>query len=503
MAITIIDSATASAVAAATTQYDQAAALTANWSGSNVTIKTYSGATLRSTQVRGGWSINSNSPRELYPGALVSRTVASTGDITKVVFANGAIDIFSVTAGVGSGDISFYGNIKTLCEERFGDIRILTSNSLPAGTPPYPLWMTASVGEWAQLSGILVPTRIGDYSSMGIRDDETGVEILIGGPFGGHGGNNTNNAVVTCQLDVDSPSLLTRLASSDSTGSDITSGSQHYYTSDGRPMPRHTYQATQWSPEMGGYIIGGQFYGSSGNGAPAIMDLFTPSGSTGSWSAASPFTGVPGTPGALSRVAISVRDPSTGYFYATSRADVNYIYQFNPVTNTWTNIAKTGTGTMDYGANAFDTTRSRIYHLGPNGWIGPSATVSSTLVNPYTGVTQAISFNTSSAWTDFQANCNGMLTPALEYDETVDKYYYYNGRTSQASGISLTAADAGKIYVITPNSGTTWDMELLSTSGTPPPIWNNGVICNFRVIPRWKAAVVAYPGQDLYYVKLR
>lgn len=145
MAITIISAPVAAAVAAATDQTSQRAALLAPFGAADVTVRAVNGATLRDTVTYGPWVLDTNTPRGATLGALLARSVASTGAPTAFVFRAGSTDIFSVTAAVspGSADIilpAISGGIMVsgrtnLADPAVGGFRVTADPALPvAGT---------------------------------------------------------------------------------------------------------------------------------------------------------------------------------------------------------------------------------------------------------------------------------------------------------------------------------------------------------------------------------
>lgn len=77
-----------------------------------------------------------------------------------------------------------------------------------------------------------------------------------------------------------------------------------------------------------------------------------------------------------------------------------------------------------------------------------------------------LAFNASSAYTQFQTDAPQYA--GMDYSVTDGKFYFYDGRGSTA----------GRIFTITPNGGTTWDMGLFSPgsgSDTPPATVSAGV----------------------------
>lgn len=162
MALNILDAATLAAVAAADNQEDQAAALAAAWGGGNVTARVFAGATLLATLTHAPWALStSTTPRRLTLGARQARTFVAIGVPTKVVFRAGSTDIFELTAGVGSGDVSFAASITNPAMERIDGLVITALASLPA-VPTLNLPSNAPnrvvVESWASGSAVDVGT---------------------------------------------------------------------------------------------------------------------------------------------------------------------------------------------------------------------------------------------------------------------------------------------------------------------------------------------------------
>lgn len=368
----------------------------------------------------------------------------------------------------------------------------------PAVSPvPVPVWMTAPVGQWAQINGTPAPLALAQYSGVAWREDDTSIEVL-GGLAGGHAAGQyvTNNEVYTLRLDVDSPAWILRRASSSAAGWDST-GNTTPYMPDGRPASRHVYCDAHWSPEQGAYLIGGMYWGSVGMNYQ-VMDAFIPMGTAGGdWAAQGAFPARPIGAGGYP-VMLSVRDPASGIFYATTRADGSLLFKFNSKTKAWSNIALTGSGNVNMGGNAFDSKRSRIFSLSNSSWFVPAAGVHSTVIDPNTGVKARVSFNSSTAWTDFQSKAGEFVLTALDYDALHDCFYFYNGDSYGVTG------QTQKVYRIKPNSGTTWDMDLLPIEGgvVPRPAGASGVLTKFKYVQRLNALVLVVAGQDVYYMRL-
>jgi hypothetical protein len=56
----------------------------------------------------------------------------------------------------------------------------------------------------------------------------------------------------------------------------------------------------------------------------------------------------------------------------------------------------------------------------------------------------------------------------MDYDAANDRFVWYDGRGAQA----------GKIFTITPNGTTVWDMAVLTTTGATLPATNGGGLNN-------------------------
>lgn len=157
MTLLIIDPATAAAVAAATTQEDQRAALLAPWADGNVTARVMAGATLLATLTQGPFTLGATTPRRATLGARQARSFVAAGIPTRVVFRAASVDVFELSAGVGTGDVSFAAAVTEASRERLDGLVITAAASLPVvDTPPPTTYLltfaaddTATVNEAA------------------------------------------------------------------------------------------------------------------------------------------------------------------------------------------------------------------------------------------------------------------------------------------------------------------------------------------------------------------
>ena len=145
MALVVLDAATASAVAAATDREANIAALVAPWAGGNVTARVLAGSTLLATLTQGPWVAG---PTSATLGTRQARTFVATGTPTRVVFRAGSTDIFELSAGVGSGDVSFAAGITSAALERLDGLVVNARSSLPTSIPAWRSAMTALT--WTQ-----------------------------------------------------------------------------------------------------------------------------------------------------------------------------------------------------------------------------------------------------------------------------------------------------------------------------------------------------------------
>jgi hypothetical protein len=114
-----------------------------------------------------------------------------------------------------------------------------------------------------------------------------------------------------------------------------------------------------------------------------------------------------------------------------------------------------------------------------------------TTVVPCNGSVQtSIELNPSAALTSIQAE--QPTYAGMDYDVSNDRFLFYSG---QASG--------GKIYVVKPNAGTTWDISILPVSGKmPPATQGDGVHTRFRYVPALKGFLLMPNGNsNLFFIR--
>lgn len=333
-----------------------------------------------------------------------------------------------------------------------------------------PAWRNAAVNEWAAIANTAVPQELKDYCGIALRSDNVAVE-LFSGATGGHGGNLTNNRVMTIDLLADVPAWVQRLAASDPTGWATNGSTGAYFPSDGRPAPRHNYAGCFWSPERNTYVVQGRFFGSESYDHRV----------TDAWSSAGGWTQLGDrTPSASTEAC----DPATGTYYT------NVSFKWDAASNVWSTWTLSGAPAVGRLGNAFDTSRGTLFHLSTgDGWSSADSTINCCRIAT-SGAKTAITFNASAAWTQFQANASNFLGATLVYNADLDVFYFYAGQGQT-------------IYVIVPNSGTTWDMAVLAVTGVTPP--THLVFGKLKYSSRLKALILTpandTAGYNIHYLR--
>lgn len=353
-----------------------------------------------------------------------------------------------------------------------------------------PSWLSGkSVAEWFAISGTAVvgsavdsggtAKTVDSYNGLALKDDTAELFSLASG---GHA-DTTENQVYSIDLLQNSPAWVQRNAATaggSRRNTQVNGDPDSYaYNLDGKPCSRHTYWSSQWIAARNRLMnFQARFVGNNAVSF-AVTDGFNPSNNT--WDAAATW------PNAA--VSAQTKNPANGDVYGAS--GFFYLWRWNQSANTW---AQSAGGTQIYGPLAFDTLRSTVFGLSVGDGIAGSDTtphIVACRVNADLSGKTAISFNASAAYTEFQAlNYTQGGYAAMTYDSVNDKFYWYCGRSG----------DTQKIYVITPNNTTTWDMSIMSVTGvTPAAAWDAfspfngpaaGCMNKFTYVPRLNGCVL-------------
>jgi hypothetical protein len=140
---------------------------------------------------------------------------------------------------------------------------------------------------------------------------------------------------------------------------------------------------------------------------------------------------------------------------------------------------------------AHDSRRDQLFTLNWGDDWGYASGVQASIV-PCTGSVQtSIKFNASAALDSFMAEKPSY--GALDYDPENDRFLFYSGQ-----GLA-----AGRVYVVKPNSTTTWDMSMLATTGKLPPATTAaGVHNRFRYVPALKGfLLIPTSTSNLFFIR--
>lgn len=312
-------------------------------------------------------------------------------------------------------------------------------------TASLPAWLSgAAVNEWIEISGTTWDGCAADIYNDGPSSASlvfgnvavAGTE-LISAAGGGHG-DSWDNSVKGIDIGQDSPSWVLRKART--AFADITVNAA-YNVSDGTPTSRHLYWGSQYSTTRSRLMLHfTRVYYSNADSSAASngFDLANNAwDAAGSWSDGKP---------ALCR-------DSDDNCWSVFEEE---LWKWNPTTDAWSAIAAvSGSPAVgNYGPMAHDSNRGQLFLLkSGNGSAGSGLTAYKFTTS---GTQTAITFNASAAYTQWLADAPSYASMA--YSAIEDRFYFWHGMTN------------ANVYVVTPNSGSVWDMEILATTGTESPL---------------------------------
>lgn len=331
-----------------------------------------------------------------------------------------------------------------------------------------PTWaQSMSVGVWGEIAGTAQTEfsepggmKMNAYCDMTLRPSDAS---LIAVAAGGHTDGSSNGAA-SIRLSDNAPAWATRRTSSTPTADVL-------YYGDGRPTSRHTYHHTHYIAGLDAVLLAGCRFG-FGGGTPTGpgMDLFSLSSND-----------------YLPRYTYPDITPWGGAGYGVAQDGAGNIwttagYKFNVATSTW---SKPGSGSLLRYPCAYDSIRDRIFALQFDDGEGfGGAGLQARELNPATGNSVNITFNSSAALTQFIADSPDYA--GMAYCPLDGKFYF------------LHPGRIGTFYVITPNAGTVWDMATLAPSGSAPT--SSGLLCK-RVL--WVDSLKGFVVQANAYQNLR
>lgn len=333
--------------------------------------------------------------------------------------------------------------------------------------------VTGATYEWVELPGTSGAggAAVNAWGTYVLID---GTATLVSAANGGHG-DSSDNRVTSIDLLQASPRWVQRIAPSAST--DVRANSDYY--ADGAPVSRHGYHHAHYIPQRGRVMLFGArgWYQSGGDGF-AVDGVAV--GGTWAWDRAGTY---PSTAGA--RGFGSVRDPLTGNVWTTGG------WRWNQASNAWTQV--TSFPTSWRWPVAYDSARRLFFTLqfGDGQGYDLQRGIVATKFDPMTGAQTSITFNASAALSQFQADQPAYA--GMDYDSANDRFLFYDG----------VGQKAGRVYAVTPNSGSTWDISILSVSGvTPAATVSAGINGRFRYVPALKGFVMhPHASANLYFLR--
>jgi PKD repeat protein len=345
------------------------------------------------------------------------------------------------------------------------------------GVKPYtdpvslPAWLSGKpLREWFQISGTSGAGGAHGYAYCGAWLDLVNSKLGMSGP-GGHGDGYDNRSVVLNLLQ-DTPAWATLRADAGATENDV-----FYYTVDGSRASSHTYSFSHYVTQRSRAMIFGFFGGyPNAHTSPQIDGQNT---TTGAWDVAGTWANL-------------TADGQFGQCMDAATGDVWGVV--GTKVHKWAQATATHSVLQDFGGvgemartSCWDSSRSQLFTIGFGNGRDPDGTKTFYAYKiPSAGTSRTII--TLSGGAAAQYLNSAPYSQALEYDSANDVFYAYAGGLG-ASG----AVDSPKdIYVITPNSGSTWGCELMvhgSGSITPVASCSAGVHNRFRYVPGLGAIV--------------
>jgi hypothetical protein len=337
-----------------------------------------------------------------------------------------------------------------------------------------PAWLAGKpLDEWFAIGGTggAGGAPVNDFSGMTVKESSS--EVLIAAA-GGHGGSR-DNRVVSIDLRADAPAWILRHAGSPTAPDNVA------YNPDGQPASRHTYQSTLYVASLDRVMLFGCRFTAPGAWEFPTVDGFHLGSNT--WDPAGTYPDVPAGGG-------------YGVVKNSLTEDVwtSGLKKWSAAAGTWSSPITTTAPAGVRFPYAFDSNRSQLFGLNFGDGQGYGTPVVSAVRVPVSGSQSIqVTFNASAALSQF--NSDAPTYSGMDYDPDHDRFLFYCG---QGSG-------AGRIYVITPNSGNVWDMSLYTFgpgSSPPPATGGAGMNNRFRYLPNLKGFVLLSNGADnLYFIR--
>lgn len=295
---------------------------------------------------------------------------------------------------------------------------------------------------------------------------------------GGHA-DGTNNSVIRLRLTDPAPAWDVRCAPSSVPNTD---GTNFGYDADGKPSARHIYGNNHHDAASDRIMLIGARY-VTGTGPPSFENIDGWNCQTEVWDAKDTYP-IIGPTRATEGAGFGHLFDSTNGIAITGGG-----YKYITATKAIAQKSFTGGGGLGRFPGAFDSTRGKLFSLQWGDGQGFNSGVSASSIDAVAETSVAITFNASAAYTQFVSDAPTYA--GMTYSADTDKFYFY----APFSGLY-------RIYVITPNASTVWDMSILTLGGgsaTLPAAVNAGVNSRFKYVPALKVLVLQVSGASPVY----
>lgn len=343
----------------------------------------------------------------------------------------------------------------------------------PAGA--LPAWLQGKgLNEWFAITGTSGAggAPLNDFSGFALTTDGK----LAAGAGGGHGGSR-DNRVVALDLLADAPSWRVLNPASNSAPDDVA------YNPDGKPASRHTYHSTIYVPYFDRVMLFGVRYTAPGALTFAKVDGFNVM--TGAWDGL-----VAGNPGQSGSGYADIVDGhyGTAIDSAGNVWSVGGFSKYTPSTNSWSQPVTSPAPNRVRYPWAWDSRRQQMFGLC---WADGEGSGSDVRAIKQLGASQIqVTLNNSAALTQFIADRPSYA--GMDYDVDNDRFLFFSNDHPT------------RVYVITPNPGTVWDMSLLTLGPGSAPLPSTGtpLVSKFRYVPQLKGFVCMPDAtQNIYFIR--
>lgn len=343
----------------------------------------------------------------------------------------------------------------------------------PAGTVQgysVPAWLAGKpLNEWFQISGTSGAGGCDGFAYSGAALRHSNSEIVIAAA-GGHG-QGRDNRVVSIALSDDVPGWVQRRAAT------VTSENDVLYYFDGRRASSHLYSMSHYIAQRSRVMNFGLFGGYPNAASSGQVDGFNLDPLVNDWDAAGTWASL-GSGQAGNGTCLDVATGDVRCVIGTS------IYKWTQATATQALQHDFGSGQMSR-LCVWDSSRQQVVAIGIDIGRDPYQT---NVLNFHkidsTGTSRTALTLTGSAATQFLTDAPYAF--GIEYVDVLDKILIYTGGLCGTGGGGGAAnASAKDIYVLTPDSSSTWSIDLLTHGAgsiTPAASVGAGVFNRFRYV---------------------